>query len=251
MPLTAEEKRVRKLLVNVAKGKTVSRRQGRISYKEIWEQIRPNDKWGQCRVKTVVEWITKIAAMEIQDSRPPLNVIVTRTNKLIPTEPWGTSKNGIKAWLEKKSGQTIPYKSHEEAQEACWNYWSNHTDKGSSCSEIFNTDTSVEEGLREDKQVTFIKRNRKIIEKAKKRDKFTCQSCGFFLEIEKRPIIDCHHKVPLMFSNGLRVTKVSDLVCLCPTCHRIAHTKPFPLPVEKIRKFLVHTNVSGVNNVCK
>lgn len=91
----------------------------------------------------------------------------------------------------KKSGISVPYKSHEEAQNACWNYWLNHSDKGSLIGEIFNTDAEAEEGLRKDKQTTFIKRNRKIIDKAKKRDKFTCQACGFFLEVEKKQIIDC------------------------------------------------------------
>src|SRR3989338_10382962 len=137
MPLTAEEKRVRKMLVSVAKGDKLLRRCGRVSYKEVWKHIRPNDSFGMGHVPTIVGWITKISALEIQSNRPPLNVIVTRTNKLIPTEPWGTSKNGLKAWLEKKSGLSIPYKSYEEAQEACWSYWSNHSDKGSLGGEIF------------------------------------------------------------------------------------------------------------------
>jgi 5-methylcytosine-specific restriction protein A len=36
--------------------------------------------------------------------------------------------------------------------------------------------------------------------------------------------------------SGARITKVSDLICLCPTCHRIAHTKAYPLSVKKIRQ---------------
>lgn len=238
MPLTAEEKRVRKLLVSVAKGKTVLRRPWRISYKEVWEHIRPNDAWFQARTSTVVDWIVQVSIQEIQNNRPPLNIIVTRTNKLIPTELWGTSRRGMKKWLEDKSGLPVPYKSHEEAQEACWSYWSNHSDKGSLVGEIINSDTEAEEGLREDKQATFIKRNRKIIAEAKKRDKFTCQACKFFLEVEKRPIIDCHHKVPLSHSTKPKITKVSELICLCPTCHRIAHTKPYPLSVAQIRECL-------------
>lgn len=123
MSLTAEEKRVRKLLLSVAKGKTVLRRPWRISYKEVWEHIRPNDAWFQARTSTVVDWIVQVSIQEIQNNRPPLNIIVTRTNKLIPTELWGTSRRGMKKWLEDKSGLPVPYKSHEEAQEACWSYW--------------------------------------------------------------------------------------------------------------------------------
>lgn len=238
MLLTAEEKKVRKLLVRVAKGQAVSRRSGRISYKEVWEYFRPNTPWGCAHVAIVVDWITRISALEIQNNRPPLNELVTPTNKLVPSDPWDTSESGIRHHLKKLSGINVPYKSHEEAQEACWRYWINRIEIGSTTSEIFNTDTEAEEGYRQDKQASFIKRNRKIIEAAKNRDNFTCQACGFFLVVERRPMIDCHHKVPLGDLIEVRVTRISDLVCLCPTCHRIAHTRPYPLSVRNIRECL-------------
>ena len=79
----------------------------RYGEKEVWEHIRPKDVWGQGCTKTVVKWISKISALEIQNNRSPLNVIVTPANKLIPNAEWGTSRKGIKAWLEKKSGLTV------------------------------------------------------------------------------------------------------------------------------------------------
>ena len=57
MLLTAEEKRVRKMLVSVAKGDKLLRRCGRVSYKEVWEHIRPNDAFGMGHVPTIVGWI--------------------------------------------------------------------------------------------------------------------------------------------------------------------------------------------------
>ncbi|WP_168175457.1 HNH endonuclease [Methylocaldum sp. 14B] len=236
VPLSATEKRIRELLIRVARGESVARRTGRISYKEVWEHIHPDIKWGQGHTWDVVEWITHISAVELQNGRPPLNEIVTPTNKLVPKDPWGNAVQGIKGHLKKLSGISAPYKDHEEAQKACWRYWANHSDGGPSSDEIALNETEVEEGYRQDRQSSFIKRNRKIIDAAKKRDRFRCQACGFFLEVDGRPLIDCHHKIPLRHSSGVRVTKVSDLVCLCPTCHRIAHSRAYPLSVKEIRR---------------
>lgn len=231
MSLTIEERKVRKLLILIAKGKSIARRKWRISYKEIWTVIRPNKKWGQAHTLDVVEWIARVSAFELQNNRPPLNEIVTPINKLVPKELWAE----VKRYLKKLSGISAPYKSHEEAQESCWRYWANHIEKNGVDIEVLMTEAEVEEGYNEDRKVQFIKRNRYIIDDAKKRDKFKCQACGFLLKVNGNAIIDCHHKVPLSYSVGLRKTKLSDLVCLCPTCHRIAHTKPYPLSVSEIR----------------
>ena len=98
------------------------------------------------------------------------------------------------------------------------------------------TGAEAEEGYRQDRQASFIKRNRRIIDAAKERDGFRCQACQFFIEVDGKPIVDCHHKVPLSHKSGARVTKMSDLICLCPTCHRIAHTRAHPLSVKEIRQ---------------
>ena len=231
MPLSSIEKKVRSLLIRVARGNPVAQRKGRISYKEIWEHIQPDLKWGQGHTWDVVEWITKVSAFELQNDRPPLNEIVTPTKKLVPTDPWN---KGIKPHLKNLSGISPPYKNHEEAQEACWRHWTNHSGSGPSRVEMLPTESEVEEGYREDRQVSFIKRNQKIIAEARLRDNFKCQACGFTLHVDGKPLIDCHHTVPLSHASGLRVTKVSDLVCLCPTCHRISHTRTYPLSIKEI-----------------
>jgi len=87
------------------------------------------------------------------------------------------------------------------------------------------------------KEIKFLskERNQKIVNQRKLMDNFKCQACGYYMEIGGYYIIDCHHKKPL---NKKIITKIEDLVCLCPNCHRIAHIKSPPLTVEKIKKIL-------------
>lgn len=237
MQLSVEAASVRKLLIAVARGEPISKRLGRVSYKEVWQHVYPTTSWGMAYTWQVVDWITKISALEIQVNRPPLNEIVTPTNKLVPTESWVHPKTGIRAHLKVLSGVLAPYASHEEAQAACWTYWSNHAGDDVSVIESHLNEDEVDEGYFEDRQVTFRHRNRRLIAQAIRRDGFKCQACAFELSIDGRPIIDCHHTIPLSHTKGGRVTKLIDLVSLCPTCHRIAHSKRYPLNIEQIRKY--------------
>ena len=97
------------------------------------------------------------------------------------------------------------------------------------------TTKEVEEGERQDKKTKFRARNKWIIEQRKGRDNYTCQVCNFCLTINGIRIIDCHHQEPLSTGDDARITKEDDLVCLCPTCHRIAHTRNPPLTVMEIQ----------------
>jgi predicted HNH restriction endonuclease len=93
-------------------------------------------------------------------------------------------------------------------------------------------DVEAEEGYLRDKTGVFLTRNRRIVAERKEKDSYKCQACGFRFESQGKYVIDCHHIDPLA---GPTVTNLNDLVCLCPTCHRIAHTRKFPLRVEEIR----------------
>jgi 5-methylcytosine-specific restriction endonuclease McrA len=76
-----------------------------------------------------------------------------------------------------------------------------------------------------------------ISEKIKRRDKYTCQSCGFEeskflagkekLNITKKPysfvssgnhkgILHVHHKIPISFGGS---DESDNLITLCPSCH--------------------------------
>ncbi|HAV1516306.1 TPA: hypothetical protein JG821_004609, partial [Vibrio parahaemolyticus] len=76
------------------------------------------------------------------------------------------------------------------------------------------------------------KRDQQLVKQRKELDNYTCQVCDFSLTIEGKSIIECHHLLPLNF--GERETKIEDLVCLCPTCHRIAHLRKEPLILTKL-----------------
>jgi hypothetical protein len=95
------------------------------------------------------------------------------------------------------------------------------------------TEDDAREGYLQDQTKQFRARNRKTIADRKTQDDYTCQSCKFRLKVRGIYIIDCHHRYPL--SAGERVTTLDDLVCLCPACHRIAHSKKFPLSVDEIQ----------------
>lgn len=98
-------------------------------------------------------------------------------------------------------------------------------------------DEEALEGYRQDRTTAFLTRNRSLIKLCKERDDYRCQSCKFKLEAAGKFVIECHHLNPLS-SNGARITRLEELVCLCPTCHRIAHTRKIPFTVSEIRRLI-------------
>ncbi|MYK59445.1 MAG: hypothetical protein F4027_12915 [Rhodospirillaceae bacterium] len=58
-----------------------------------------------------------------------------------------------------------------------------------------------------------------------------CVACDF--TPPNRAVMDVHHLDPL--AEGERETTLDDLVPLCPTCHRWAHTENPPIPVDRLR----------------
>lgn len=229
MELSLLEQKVRALLIQVAKGDLIVQKPGVISYKELWERVT-DEKRGRSRSKKVVDWIVRISAFELAMGRPPLNEIVVPKAKHEPREPL----NDINRHLQRKFRVKIPYGSHHEAQKACWKYWSTQDNKlvGDA------GEHAAEEGYKQDRTFAFRNRNASIIARRKRLDNHTCQVCGFRLEIDGRYVIDCHHTNPLGLVDAVTVTHIGDLVCLCPTCHRIAHTRRYPLSVEEIRVVL-------------
>lgn len=99
---------------------------------------------------------------------------------------------------------------------------------------------NILEGQINERKYLYRSRNRLIVEQRKKLDKNKCQACGFVLKINDYHLIDVHHKNPLS-EDGVRITEISDLVCLCPTCHRIAHTRKPPYSEMEIKQFLKKT----------
>ena len=54
--------------------------------------------------------------------------------------------------------------------------------------------------------------------------KLFCQACGVEpLKVYGVEVIEAHHRIPLSKSEEGRVTEISDLTMLCPSCHRAIH----------------------------
>ena len=94
----------------------------------------------------------------------------------------------------------------------------------------------AEEGYKKDSSRMTSKRDKKLADSRKKKDDYTCQSCSNKYFVNNKYVIDCHHLEPIAL--GKRKTKIEDLISLCPTCHRIAHTRIPPYELEDLKKIV-------------
>lgn len=87
-------------------------------------------------------------------------------------------------------------------------------------------------------------RDQQIVQERKRIDDFTCQVCGYRRELPNGLfVVDVHHLNPLGGSSDLRITSTEDLICLCPNCHRIAHSRPDrPLEIVEVREIVASAN---------
>ena len=73
-------------------------------------------------------------------------------------------------------------------------------------------------GLSRDAKAAFAKANG---------GKLFCQACGIEpLKVYGVEVIEAHHRIPLSKSEEGTVTEISDLIMLCPSCHRAVHRIP-------------------------
>ncbi|MDC9524253.1 HNH endonuclease [Pseudoalteromonas sp. Angola-30] len=97
--------------------------------------------------------------------------------------------------------------------------------------------TEAVEGYGEDRVILSKKRNVALSQQRKELDQNTCQVCGFHKQVNGKWVIEVHHLSPLSIT-GETVTSIEDLISLCPTCHRVAHTKKPPYKVKEIKQLL-------------
>lgn len=73
-----------------------------------------------------------------------------------------------------------------------------------------------------------------------------CTICRFDFEKQYgeigRGFIECHHTLPISEYKARMVTKLQDLVLVCPNCHRMLHRRRPWLTVEKLASVLAKTN---------
>lgn len=91
---------------------------------------------------------------------------------------------------------------------------------------------SVLEGIAKEITTSKRSRTRRYIEPVKARDGYKCQACGFSLSVNGSHILQVHHLNPLIEEVK---TTMNDLICLCPTCHFIAHKRTPPYAPDEIK----------------
>lgn len=105
--------------------------------------------------------------------------------------------------------------------------------------ELINDDLGAMEGLNEERRAMVRRRaawlGDRFVRERQKAGRLTCDDCAFDPthrfssdQVKPRSLLDVHHKNPL--SEGVRHTTIADFALLCPTCHRVEHTR---LRVEK------------------
>lgn len=92
------------------------------------------------------------------------------------------------------------------------------------------------EGVLREARYLMRSRNRALVDAARARDECRCQACNYLNRVENRYIIEVHHLNPLGAAETAAVTRLEDLVCLCPNCHRSAHARRVaPLTLDELR----------------
>lgn len=105
----------------------------------------------------------------------------------------------------------------------------------------------LSEGARKRKAYDAIERNRTARKICLSHYGYTCQVCGLNFEerfgSEFAEIVDVHHLKPLSAANGERlVDPISDLVPLCPNCHRMVHCgSTEPRSLEEVKAIVANS----------
>jgi 5-methylcytosine-specific restriction protein A len=106
-------------------------------------------------------------------------------------------------------------------------------------------ETEREEGALLFRRHRFYERDRTLVDRKKRAaEVLACEVCGFSFESRYgelgRGFIECHHLRPL--SEGVRPTRLADLILLCSNCHRMAHRRmPWPTMGE-LRQIISTSN---------
>lgn len=146
---------------------------------------------------------------------------------------------GERVRAHSSGGRTEAHFEHYERNPGCPYSHSDSYEYGGNPPNFHNnteTREAIEGQLQERIYLTYT-RNAKLVSERKKKDHYTCQACGYHQVVVGASIIDCHHLNPLGSGNE-RITNLDELICLCPNCHRIAHTSKPPLSIEEIKEIL-------------
>lgn len=90
------------------------------------------------------------------------------------------------------------------------------------------------EGGRDTEKLITAERKRSLSMKKTALKHYGCKCYACDLVPSHSSIIDIHHLKPI--SEGPRQTTLEDVIPLCANCHRMAHTKEPPMPIDELRK---------------
>ena len=99
------------------------------------------------------------------------------------------------------------------------------------------------EGRRVEVVLSKIERDPTVRQALLKRYGRECQACGYVPPNGATRALDVHHLHPL--AEGVRITTCKDVTLLCANCHRIAHTEPSPIPLDRLRKLVTPAPRAG------
>lgn len=106
----------------------------------------------------------------------------------------------------------------------------------------------LEKGIIQERRYLLRSRDAKLVEARKVKDDYTCQTCGLRLEVSSgKFIIEVHHLKPVGELSEATVTSIDDLICLCPTCHRVAHSKPGSPVLPDAIRVIISGSVKGTS----
>lgn len=113
-------------------------------------------------------------------------------------------------------------------------------------------DFEAKEGLTIYKLHKYKERNRNIVKKKKetqlkKYGVLSCEICGFnFVSVYGdlgKDFIECHHIKELATLESETITKLEDLLLVCPNCHRMLHRKLGNITVEDLKNIINHMKI--------
>jgi 5-methylcytosine-specific restriction protein A len=111
-------------------------------------------------------------------------------------------------------------------------------------------DYSAVEGMTKEQRIRVVLRDRQLVKALKRIGPLRCSNCTYdpiqrgASQAQARAILEAHHVLPV--SAGERLSRLSDLVLLCPTCHREVHQGLFKIPAPNLVAGVIQTNlVSG------
>ena len=133
-----------------------------------------------------------------------------------------------------RKGVGISKENKDKISESMKKYWTperREEQRARMKGKSWNPDTQFKAGVRPEESprwkggITFAKR------KAKERDDYTCQICGL-RDVE---IMEVDHAVPLSINPSLKY-EMSNLVTLCPNCHKRKTLREIKEGIYKTKK---------------